>query len=86
MSSCNKTFKQVLSFLSNLTSALFILRTALYMYLKFAASFWISRSSRPELFCQKGVFRNFAKFTGNHLCQRLFFNKNRGPKPGLQLY
>ena len=29
MSSCNKTFKQVLSFLSNLTSALFILRIAL---------------------------------------------------------
>ena len=29
MSSCNKTFKQVLSFLSNLTSALFILWIAL---------------------------------------------------------
>ena len=29
MSSCNKTFKQVLSFLSSLTSALFILRIAL---------------------------------------------------------
>ena len=35
MSSCNKTFKQVLSFFSNLTSALFILRIALYPYLKF---------------------------------------------------
>ena len=29
MSSCNKTFKQVLSFVSNLTSALFILGIAL---------------------------------------------------------
>ena len=27
----------------------------------------------PEVFCKKGVLRNFAKFTGKHLCQRLFF-------------
>ena len=33
ISSCNKTFKQVLSFLSNLTSALFILRIALSSHL-----------------------------------------------------
>ena len=33
MSSCNNTFKQVLSFLSNLTSALFILRIALSSHL-----------------------------------------------------
>ena len=33
MSSCNKTFKQVLSFLSNLTSALFILQIPLSPYL-----------------------------------------------------
>ena len=25
------------------------------------------RSSRPEVFCKKGVLRNFAKFTGKHL-------------------
>ena len=30
-------------------------------------------SSRPEVFCKKVVFRNFAKFTGKHLCQSLFF-------------
>ena len=24
---------------------------------------------------QKGVLRNFSKFTGKHLCQSLFFNK-----------
>ena len=29
------------------------------------------RSSRPEVFCQKGVLRNFAKFIGKHLCQSL---------------
>ena len=33
------------------------------------------RSSRPEVFCRKGVLRNFAKFTGKHLSQSLFFNK-----------
>ena len=32
------------------------------------------RSSRPEVFCEKGVLRNFAKFTGKHLCQSLFYN------------
>ena len=33
------------------------------------------RSSRPEVFCKKGVLKNFAKFTGKHFCQSLFFNK-----------
>ena len=27
------------------------------------------RNSRPEVFCEKGVLRNFTKFTGKHLCQ-----------------
>ena len=39
------------------------------------------RSSRPEVFCKKGVFRNFAKFTGKHLCQSLFFTKVAGLRP-----
>ena len=30
-----------------------------------------TRSSRPEVFCKKGVLRNFTKFTGKHLCQNL---------------
>ena len=29
---------------------------------------WRLRSSRPEVFCAKGVLRNFAKFKGKHLC------------------
>ena len=33
---------------------------------------------------KKGVLRNFAKFTGKQLCQRLFLNKVAGL--GLQLY
>ena len=40
-----------------------------------------ARSSRPEVFCKKGVLRNFAKFTGKHLCQSLFLNKVAGLRP-----
>ena len=42
---------------------------------------FLVRSSRPEMFCKKGVFRNFIKLTGKHLCQRLFFNKVAGLRP-----
>ena len=42
---------------------------------------WIWRSSRQEVFCKKGVLENFAKFTGKHLCQGLFFNKVAGLRP-----
>ena len=37
-----------------------------------------NRSSRPEVFCKKGVLRNSTKFTGKQLCQGLFFNKVAG--------
>ena len=33
------------------------------------------KSSRPEMFCQKGILRNFANFTGKHLCQGFFVIK-----------
>ena len=39
---------------------------------------YILRSSRPDVFCKKGVLKNFAKFTGKHLCQSLFFNRVAG--------
>ena len=42
----------------------------------------ISRSSRPEVFCKKGVPQNLTKFTGKHLCQSLCFNKVAGLRPG----
>ena len=38
----------------------------------------LTRSSLPEVFCEKGVLRNFTKFTGKRLCQGLFFNKFAG--------
>ena len=31
-------------------------------------------------FVRKGVLRNFAKFTGKHLCQKLFFGKGNQEK------
>ena len=43
------------------------------------------RSSRLEEFCKKSVLRNFAKFTGKHLCQSLIFNKVAGLRPGTLL-
>ena len=38
---------------------------------------WFWRSC-TEVFSKKSVFRSFAKPTGKHLCQSLFFNKKRG--------
>ena len=39
------------------------------------------RSSHPEVFCKKGVLKNFAKFTGKNTCSRVFFNKIGGLRP-----
>ena len=39
------------------------------------------RSSHQRCSVRKGVLRNFAKFTGKHLCQSLFFNKVAGLRP-----
>ena len=33
------------------------------------------RSSHPDVFCKNYALTIFAKFTGKHLCQGLFFNK-----------
>ena len=46
---------------------------------------WSCRSSSSEMFCRKGVLRNFAKFTGKHLCQSLFFKKVAGLRPAVLL-
>ena len=43
------------------------------------------RSSRPDMFCKKGVLENFAKFYGKHLCQSLFFNKVAALRPATLL-
>ena len=33
------------------------------------------RNSRPKVFCKEGALKNFAKFTGKHLCWSLVFDK-----------
>ena len=33
------------------------------------------RSGHPKVFCKKSFPKNFAKFTGKHLCQSRVFNK-----------
>ena len=43
------------------------------------------RSSRSEVIFKKRVLRNFTKFTGKHLCQKLFFNKFEGLMPATLL-
>ena len=54
-------------------------RTSFFIeYLRWKAK---CSSSLLEVFYKKGVLRNFAKITGKHLCQSLFFTAF-----GLQLY
>ena len=38
-------------------------------------------SSRPRVFCRKGVLRNFTKFTRKIKCEGLLFNKIAGSRP-----
>ena len=42
-------------------------------------------SSHQGCSVRKGVLRNFAKFTGKHLCQVLFYNKVTGLGPATLL-
>ena len=43
------------------------------------------KSSHQRCSMQKGVLRNFTKFTGKHLCQSPFFNKVASLKPAISL-
>ena len=66
-------------------------RTFLWMYCFLFSSLCRSlcrikiRNSPPEVFCKKGVLRNFAKFTGKHLCESLLFNKVVSLRPATLL-
>ena len=49
------------------------------LFLVFAALLILHfRSSHRRFSGRKGVLRNFAKFTGKHLCHSFFFNKAAG--------
>ena len=44
----------------------------LWLMVVFLLKLSFCRSSRPEVFCSKGVLKIFAKFTGKQLCRNLF--------------
>ena len=44
-----------------------------------------TRSSHQRCSVRKDILRNFAKFTGKHLRQVLFYNKLAGPEPATLL-
>ena len=46
---------------------------------------WHIQKRPPEVFYKETVLKNFAKFTGKHLCQSLFFNKVAGLRPATLL-
>ena len=52
---------------------------------KFRHKIQLVKISHLKVFCTKGVLRNFAKFSGKHLCQSLFFNKVAGLRPATLL-
>ena len=44
------------------------------------------RSSRPEVFCEKGALRSFAKFKVKHLWQSLFLIKLQARDSGTRVF
>ena len=68
----NKAFLTVEYFLPNLFIGLF------HYALLICLLSWKTRGSHRRCYVRKDVLRNFAKFTGKHLCQDLFFNKVEG--------
>ena len=74
---CKKRFSGILSALQ---FSIFLVSSfmALQFLIFLASSFIEGRSSHPEVFCEKGVLENFAKFTGKHFFHGLFFNKVAG--------
>ena len=72
------------------TSVLFLTHTNVpFCFNATSVKYWkartLVRSSRPKVFCKKGVLRNFTKFTGKHLYQSLFLNKVAGLRPATLL-
>ena len=67
--------------------SLLLRSSRIYFHLVFNMFFYcpelgnVFQKQPPEVFCKKGVLRNFTKFTGKHLCQSLFFNKVTDLRP-----
>ena len=51
----------------------------------YRSSRWGEGGRGRGVLCKKGILKNFAKFTGKHLCQSLFFNKVAGLRPATLL-
>ena len=49
-------------------------------------SFMMKRPVLENSSIRKGVLGNFAKFTGKHLCQSVFFNKVAGNPENMYLF
>ena len=64
-----------------------ILSSMIFFMQIFFVLFWVfstsskRRSRRSEVFYEIGVLKNFAKFTGKHLFQSLFFDKVPAMRP-----
>ena len=59
-------------------SVSFLLRFLKFFFQLESPHYCFQRSSHQRCSVTTGVLRNFAKFTGKQLCQRLFFNKVAG--------
>ena len=74
----NCTNKKILQIICQADNELWDIKNCrknkIYLFLFF-------RSSRQRCSVKSGVLRNFAKFTGEQLCQSLFLNKVAGLRP-----
>ena len=71
---------------NNLKKVLFVENCKCFLdsYWEIQVKVWLvdtNRSSRPDVFCKKGILKNVVKFTEKHLCHSLFFIKVAGPRP-----
>ena len=63
----------------------FLVMSVVVFYLDGYLFRWSKRSSPPETFCKKGVFKNYTKFKEKRLSQSLFLNKAAGLRPATSL-
>ena len=68
----SSTFNLVAHLMKMMMSKLLILFQSRFLWTENTIHQLISRSSRPEVFCKKGVPRNFAKFTGKETLAQMF--------------
>ena len=60
---------------ANIAQVIFLCNVVSDVFGQHEYTTFLCRSSRPEVFCKKGVLKNLTKFTEKHLCHGLFLNK-----------